>query len=103
GGRHPLLSENLGASAIYCVSDRLNFMLEWVGGWNESPGDGDFVGRDFVSLISPGVRYAFNFREETQLVLGMALPIGLTRSSPTLGVLLYISFEHRLFGSRASL
>ena len=100
GGRRHLLNENVGASAIYCASGRLNFMLEWVGGWNEALGDGDLIERDFVSVISPGVRYAFNFGEETQLVLGLGLPIGLTRSAPELGVFLYLSFEHRMFGKK---
>jgi hypothetical protein len=77
-------------------------MLEWVAVWNESLDDRDLIGRDVVSLISPGLRYAFNLREETQLVLGVGLPIGLTRSSPELGVLVYLSFEHRMFGSKAA-
>jgi hypothetical protein len=101
GDRH-LLGENLGASAIYCANQRLHFMLEWVAVWNESLDDRDLIGRDVVSLISPGLRYAFNLREETQLVLGVGLPIGLTRSSPELGVLVYLSFEHRMFGSKAA-
>jgi len=40
------------------------------------------------------VRKAFNLRGGSQFVLGIAAPIGLTRSAPDYGVFLYVSFEH---------
>jgi hypothetical protein len=89
-----LTSYFLGASAIYAVNRDLNIMLEWVGEWPElvdDPGGG--TGRGFVSLIAPGIRYAVNL-EEAQLVLGLAVPIGLTSESPDWGVFAYLSFEH---------
>lgn len=95
GPRHDLLSYNLGASAIYAVSDHLHLMLEWVGNWDESANGAGGTECDFASVISPGVRYAFNLESGAQLVLGVASPIGLTRAAPDIGVYLYISFEHR--------
>src|SRR5262249_49215036 len=95
---HDLLSFNLGASTIYCVNDRFNLMLEWVGNWIESP-LGDGTDRHFFSVISPGMRYAFNFESGAQLVVGLAAPIGLTSGSPDLGAFLYLSFEHRFLGA----
>ncbi len=95
-----LLSYNAGASVIYCVSDRFNLMLEWIGNWNEDF-DGSGISHEFSSVISPGARYAFNFANGSQLVLGVGLPIGLTAAAPDLGAFLYFSFEHRLFGKKA--
>ena len=97
---HDLLNCNLGASAVYCASERLNFMLEWVGAWNESPNDRGGLRRDFAALISPGVRYAFNFAHESQMVLGVGVPVGVTPAAPDVGVFLYFSFEHRLWGKK---
>ena len=50
--------------------------------------------RSVSVLISPGVRYAFNLRNETQIVVGVAAPIGLTRDAPDYGVFLYFSLGH---------
>jgi len=90
---HDLLSYNLGASAIYAASDRLHLMLEWVGTWDEfSTGPG--TDREFSSVLSPGARYAFDFDNDSQLVLGIAAPIGLSSAASDYGVFLYVSFEH---------
>jgi hypothetical protein len=96
---HHLTSYNLGASAIYAVSRDFNLMLETVAGWNEDIAEGAFaleetVDRSTTALISPGARYAFNLPNEAQLVVGAALPIGLTPDSPDWGVFFYFSFEH---------
>ena len=95
---HDLLNYNLGGSLIYCATLRLNLMLEWVGYWNEGAGNTGRVQREFGSVISPAVRYAFNFRNDSQLVLGLGLPFGLTRAAPDIGLFVYLSFEHRVFG-----
>ena len=98
GPTHDLLSYNLGASAIYAASERLHLMLEWVGTWDEfSTGPG--TDREFASVLSPGLRYAFNYASDTQLVLGIATPIGLNDAAPDYGVFFYVSFEHG-FGSK---
>ena len=93
GPTHDLLNYNLGASVIYAATDRLHFMLEWIGNWDESS-NGAGTEREFSSIISPGVRYAFNFKNDSQLVLGVAAPIGLNNAAPDIGVFLYVSFEH---------
>lgn len=86
---------NLGASAIYAATRDVHFMLEWVGYWIETEQSSGGFEYEFVSLISPGVRKAFNFKNGAQLVAGVAAPIGLTSESPEYGVFLYLSFEHR--------
>ena len=96
--RH-LTNYSLGASAIYAVSRDFNLMLETVSGWNEDIAEGEFafdqsVERTTTAIISPGARYAFNLPNDAQLVLGAALPIGLTSDSPDWGLFFYCSFEH---------
>jgi hypothetical protein len=96
---HHLKNYNLGASAIYAVSRDFNLMLETVAGWNEDIAEGELapeptVDRATTALVSPGARYAFNLPNDAQLVVGLALPIGLTSDSPDFGLFFYCSFEH---------
>ena len=96
---HHLTNYNLGASAICAVSSDFNLMLEALGGWNEDIAEGVFafeetVDRTMNAIISPGARYAFNLPNDAQLVIGAALPIGLTSDSPDWGLFFYCSFEH---------
>ena len=90
-GRTPV-SYNLGGSAIYAVTPRFNLMLETIGEWNATVSSGR-IERDFEAIISPGLRYGFNF-SKSQLVLGVGAPIGLTKAAPDYGVIFYLSFEH---------
>jgi len=104
--RH-LTNYNVGASAIYAVSRDFNLMLETVAGWNEDIAEGAFafeettVERTTTAIISPGARYAFNLPNDAQLLVGAALPIGLTSDSPDLGVFFYCSFEHPFIRTEA--
>jgi hypothetical protein len=96
---HHLTNYNLGASAIYAVSRDFNLMLETVAGWNEDIAGGELapettVGRITTAIISPGARYAFNLPNDAQLVVGLALPLGLTSDAPDWGLFFYCSFEH---------
>ena len=96
---HDLTNYNLGASAIFAVSRDLNLMLETVAGWNEDIAEGLLspeatTNRSTIALVSPGARYAFNLPNDAQLVIGAALPIGMTSDSPDWGIFFYCSFEH---------
>jgi len=96
---HHLTNYNLGASAIYAVSRDFNLMLETVAGRNEDIAEAELapeptVDRATTALVSPGARYAFNLPNDAQLVVGLALPIGLTSDSPDWGMFFYCSFEH---------
>jgi len=84
---------NFGASVIYAATPRLHFLVEWVGVWNDIPTAPGQTEREFESFISPGARYAFNFDNGSQLVLGAAVPVGLTDPTPNVGVFFYVSFE----------
>jgi hypothetical protein len=72
-------------------------MLEWVGNFEESLTGSGRPKRDFISIISPGVRAAVIDKEELQIVVGGGLTIGLTKPADNFGVLLYLSIEHKLF------
>jgi hypothetical protein len=96
--RH-LTNYNVGASAIYAVSRDFNLMVEALAGWNEDIAEGviafeETVERSTSAIITPGARYAFNLPNDVQLVVGAALPIGLTSDSPDWGMFFYCSFEH---------
>jgi hypothetical protein len=98
---HTLTNYNLGASAIYAVSRNFNLMLESIVGWEEdvfasTSGRSTIatkINHSVTALISPGGRYAFNL-PHLQIVVGAAVPIGLTSDSPDWGLFLYLSFEH---------
>ena len=100
GPRHDLLNYNLGASAIYALSPKFNLMLEWIGLWQESPDNTGGTSYDFESVISPGFRQAFNFSNGSQLVLGLAVPMGLTGPAADFGAFVYVSFEHRFLKAK---
>jgi hypothetical protein len=84
-----LCDSNVGGSTIFAATSNVHFLVEWIGNWSD-----EAEGREFEAIISPGVRTAFNFKNDAQLVLGAAAPIGLTGSAPDYGVFLYVSFEH---------
>ena len=93
-----LTNYNLGGSAVYAVTRDFNLMLEAVANWNEDVdlgrGRRPVTSRSTSALISPGVLYAFNCPNDLQIVVGAAVPVGLTSDSPDVGVFLYVSFEH---------
>jgi hypothetical protein len=49
--------------------------------------------------VSPGVRWAHNFKNGLQIVPGVAVPVGVGSSQGEVGVIFYLSFEHP-FGKR---
>jgi hypothetical protein len=95
---HPT-SFNVGASAIYAVSRELNLMLEVRGDWEQTVNRDHKLERELSFTISPGLRYALNFPElsELQVVTGFATPILFSRTAdkPDYGLFFYLSFEHR--------
>jgi len=89
-----LWNYNLGGSAIYAISRNFNLMFEAVAFWEEDVNRATRVERTVTALLSPGARYAFNRPNNLQIVVGAALPIGLTQDSPDWGLFFYLSFEH---------
>jgi hypothetical protein len=91
---HDLWNYNLGASAIFAVSKNFNLMLESVVNWEEDVAARKNVDHTVSALISPSARYAINLPNDLQIVVGAAIPVGLTSDSPDWGVFFYLSFEH---------
>lgn len=77
---------NLAQSFIYAIHRRAQLMLEaaYSGGGN---GADSFV-------VSPGVRWSYDFASGLQIVPGVGVPIGVGPSRGSDAVLLYLSFEH---------
>ena len=92
--KRDLLHYNLGVSVIYAMSKNFNVMLEGVANWDESIAENGRSQRQLSAIISPGARYAFNFANDAQVVVGIGVPIGLTREAPDFGVIFYFSVEH---------
>ena len=94
GDRASATGYNLGQSFIWLTNPRFNVMLETV-----------FTNFQFVVardktewsrslFISPGIRWAYNFKNGLQIVPGIGVPIGIGPSLGEKGVFLYLSFEH---------
>ncbi|RIK82627.1 MAG: hypothetical protein DCC68_05765 [Planctomycetota bacterium] len=89
-----LMGYNLGASLIDIRNKKVQPMLEVVLNWDDEVDGLGARSHEFEALISPGFRWAPYTQGSTQWVLGAAVPVGLTRDSPDVGVFLYMSFEH---------
>ena len=72
---------NGGASVIWAALPKVHLMLENV--WNSD---------DRALVVSPGVRWAYDFKSGLQIVPGVAVPMD-TRSHER-AVFVYLSFEH---------
>lgn len=85
---------NLGQSFIWLAHSRLNLLLETI--WNDSasvvgPGKTE---RERELWVSPGVRWAHNFRNGLQIVPGVGVALGVGPSAGDQAVVIYLSFEH---------
>lgn len=85
---------NLGQSIIWLAHPRFNVMLEtlWTGSEGVVAKDKTQFSHDL--LISPGIRWAYNFSNGLQIVPGVAVPLGAGPSAGEKGLILYLSFEH---------
>jgi hypothetical protein len=85
---------NLGQSFIYRPHHRFNVMLETVLSASEdviAPGK---TLRTREAFVNPGVRWAYNLKNGTQLVPGISVPVGFGPSQGERGIFLYFSIEH---------
>jgi hypothetical protein len=84
----------LANSVVFQATPRFNLLLEHI-----FQSEQQVVGPDRVMwqnswLVSPGVRWAWNFSSGLQIVPGIAVPIGVGPSAGQRGLFLYLSFEH---------
>lgn len=85
---------NFGQSFIWLAKPRFNVMLETVFASSQAVVAQDRTQWNRSLFISPGVRWAYNFKSGLQIVPGIGVPIGAGPSSGEKAVLLYLSFEH---------
>lgn len=76
---------SLGQSFIYALSRRVHLMAEAT--WTRTDGKGE-------TLVSPGVRWAYNRPSGMQIVPGIAFPFGVGSSAGERSLLIYFSVEH---------
>jgi hypothetical protein len=97
GSKFDLITYNYGLSIILLLKKNFNFMIEAVGysAYKKANNTRTQILNGF--LISPGLRYAINFKSGLQIVPGLALPIGLGSSKEASGFFAYLSFEHPLW------
>ena len=90
------LGANLGQSMVWLVSPRFNALVETF--WTNAPqvAGPDVTTPQYNLYISPGLRWAYNFKNGLQIVPGVGLPIGVGPSSGQVGAIFYLSFEHAL-------
>ena len=50
-----------------------------------------------MPIIAPGFRVAVVNEDKLQIVVGAAMPVGLSRKADNHGAFLYLSIEHDLF------
>ncbi len=97
GGRSPersLAALNLGLSAIWIESPVIQPMVEVLTVFAEAIDD---LGREdelTEVLLSPGFRWAPYTSGASQVVVGAAVPVGLTDDAPDVGLFFYLSIEH---------
>jgi hypothetical protein len=88
------VSTNLGQSFVWLIKPRFNALLETLWTSNaEVVGPGKTNQRHDL-YVSPGIRWAYNFKSGLQIVPGIGFPVGVGPSAGDKGMLLYLSFEH---------
>lgn len=85
---------HLGQSVVWLAAPRFNALVEFLyTAGEEVTGPGRTEDSDSF-LISPGVRWAWDFSNGLQIVPGAAFTFGAGPSSGEKSVFLYLSFEH---------
>jgi len=94
GNRAVSTGYNLGQSFIWLAQPRFNVMLETVFSASQAVAAPDKTQWNRSLFISPGIRWAYNFKNGLQIVPGIGVPIGAGPSGGERALLLYLSFEH---------
>jgi hypothetical protein len=93
GEREDLVSPALAGSVIYRLRPMLHLMLESVLGFDAGDTPLGTVEKTRSFTISPGVRGGWNLAEDTQLILGAAIPVTRVNGDSSVGVFGYVSYE----------
>jgi hypothetical protein len=94
GDRATVVVPYTGASLVFLAKPNWNALVEILWQRTESVSGERSVLVGQTLLISPGFRYAWNFRSGLQIVAGVGVPIGVGPSRGQYSMLFYLSFEH---------
>ncbi|MEP7346905.1 MAG: transporter [Gemmatimonadaceae bacterium] len=83
-----------GGSLIWLARPTFNILVETILQRVENVSREDRVVRESSAIVSPGLRWAYNFPSGLQIVPGLAVPLGVGRTAGERSVLVYLSFEH---------
>jgi outer membrane putative beta-barrel porin/alpha-amylase len=95
--RAALLVPDAGASVVFLAKPNWNALVEGLWVRTESVAGQNSVTIRETALVSPGIRYAWNFKNRLQIVAGVGFPIGVGPSRGQYSVLGYLSFEHPMW------
>ena len=85
---------NFGQSFIWLAHTRFNVMLETVFTSSQVVVASNRTEWTNSLFLSPGIRWAYNFKNGLQIVPGIGVPLGVGPSAGERAVFLYLSFEH---------
>jgi hypothetical protein len=91
----------IGGSAVYFLRPNFHLMLEQLNVWTDVLNFDGTKDNQFISYLSPGFRWAPYTEGDTQWVLGLGLPLGVSADAPDIGLFFYMSFEHRFLKKKA--
>ena len=84
----------LGQSLVVLLNPRVNLLLETADSRFQYVEGAGRTAWSRTTYVSPGVRWAYNFKSGLQIVPGVAVPVGIGASAGERGLFLYLSFEH---------
>jgi hypothetical protein len=94
GAEATTFNRNLGASLVWLLRPSLNLLVETLWLSEESVVGEGSTRREETTLLSPGIRVAFDVAGDLQIVPGIAYTIALSPEEAEDAVFLYLSFEH---------
>ena len=89
-----VLNPSVGQSTVWLVKPRFNALCEIVWTSNAAVSARGRTERSSSLYVSPGIRWAYNFRNGLQVVPGIALPFGIGEIAGQHGPIFYLSLEH---------
>jgi hypothetical protein len=84
---------NLGGSVIFGMTRNAQVFLETIWNSNETVQPDGSTQWSNAFYLSPGARFAINFKSGLQIVPGIAVPIGIGPSAGDVGIFAYFSLE----------
>jgi hypothetical protein len=79
---------------VWLIKPRFNALLETLWTSNAEVVAPGKTNQRHDLYVSPGIRWAYNFKSGLQIVPGIGFPVGVGPSAGDKGMLLYLSFEH---------